>query len=289
MSHSSMRLSHKYEWVKPRSHVTHEWVMSHTSESWVMPHIWISRESCHTYEWVLSHVTHMNKSWVMSRVWTGLYMLMCGFVNLCFLTRIWMGRTSWWELIVYVWRDSWLVHICDMTHGACKRATWHRDMTHICKLVFVTHFRNTDSQQRHDSFTCVTWLIHMRDMTHDTCIRVTWLRDMTRLYGRLIVGNPFHNTGLAPNAPPQTDTVFRAARAAALQHVQAQWLSHVTRINEARHTYWWVIRMSHVTHVNSSCHLCRLSFTAGNRLNITNSMSHVTFTDYAGGLAFGTR
>jgi len=35
------------------------------------------------------------------------------------------------------------------------------------------------------------------------------------------------------------------------------WMSHVTHMNESCHTYEWVmshIRMSHVTHMNESCH-----------------------------------
>jgi len=41
-----------------------------------------------------------------------------------------------------------------------------------------------------------------------------------------------------------------------LSHV---WMSHVTHVDESCHTYEWVMShmwMSHVTHVNESCHIC---------------------------------
>ena len=53
------------------------------------------------------------------------------------------------------------------------------------------------------------------------------------------------------------------------------WMSHVTHMNESCHTYEWVmsrIWMSHVTHMNESCHTCKwvMSHTW---------MSHVTHVD----------
>ena len=44
-----------------------------------------------------------------------------------------------------------------------------------------------------------------------------------------------------------------------MSHVKHFWMSHVTHVNESRHTCEWVMShmwMSHVTRVNELCHTC---------------------------------
>ena len=108
-----------------------------------------------------------------------------------------------------MWRVTWPIHTCDMTH----LYVWHnfficvawlihsRDMTHshaghasfICVILLIHVCDMTHSYVCHDSWICVPWLIHMCNMTHsyvqhDSFICVTWhihMRDMTtHIYAR---------------------------------------------------------------------------------------------------------
>jgi len=89
-------------------------------------------------------------------------------IRVCGVTHLYV-----WYRYIYVWHDSsvcgarlfgdsWLIHMCSMTHSC---VAWHihmRDMTHSCVW--------------HDSFICMTWLIHMCSM------RLIHMRDMTHSY-----------------------------------------------------------------------------------------------------------
>ena len=106
--------------------------------------------------------------------------------------------------------------------------------------------RDSHSHVRHDSFTCVTWLIHMCDMTHshvwhDSFTCVTWLM----LWSTDSKDNCLKNRLLIEAVRPEVSGLHT--------------MSHVTHVDESCHTCEWVMShmwMSHVTHDNESCHTC---------------------------------
>ena len=146
----------------------------------------------------------------------------------------------------YVWHYSfvcgtWLIHMWGMSpsclsHNACICVTW---LIHIWNM--------THSYVGHDSCTCVPWLIHMCDMTHscawhDSSMCVTELSCHTYEWVMLYI---YRRTFSLTCPPIWYEWV--------MSHI---WMSHVTHMNESCHTREWVmshIRMSHVTHMNESC------------------------------------
>jgi len=122
----------------------------------------------------------------------------------------------------HMWHDSltyvtWLIDICDMTH----LHMWHDSLTYVTWLIYICDMTNW--LMWHDSFTYVTWLIDICDMTHlhmwhDSLTYVTWLIYMCQ---------------------------------SIMPHVE---MSHVTRVTSQ--CVCAVDLVSHVTHVNESCHTC---------------------------------
>jgi len=135
---------------------------------------------------------------------------------------------------------TWLIRMCDMTHSYVRHdsficATW---LIHMCDM--------THSYVRHDSFICVTWLIHMCDATPFMC--VTALIHMykfifveTTLTNLIPAWTYIHALGL--NIKTYTQENF-------MPHV---WMSHVTHMNESCHACLSHTKMRHVTHMNASC------------------------------------
>jgi len=98
-----------------------------------------------TNEWRLSHERAMRQR--MSNEWVTNESRMSDVTHNKFATRAFSQSAQPRTL-----RETWLIHMCDMTH----------------------------SYEWLDSFICVTWLIHMSDLTHsyvwhDSFIWVTWL------------------------------------------------------------------------------------------------------------------
>jgi len=89
----------------------------------------------------------------------------------------------------------------------------------------------------HDSFICATWLIHR-------CKLAARGRTLQKaFYHTTLLRVPFYIL----SAAGRFDT-------SASSHV---WMSHVTHMNASCHTYEWDMPhmwMSHVTHMNESCH-----------------------------------
>jgi len=152
-----------------------------------------------------------------------------------------------------------LIHTCDMTHlnvyvrhvlgthDSCLCVTWlidGWDMTHpfvghdssTCVLWLIHMCDTAQSFSWRDSFICVTWLSDMSDMTHscvwhDSFMCVTWLIcvcDMTFSY-------VYFRDSFGPNR--MTKVYMRINR---IPHTE---MSHVTHLNESCHTHKWV--MSH--------------------------------------------
>jgi len=135
--------------------------------------------------------------------------------------------------------------------------TW---LIHMCDM--------THSYVCHDSFICVTWLIHMCDMTqsyvwHDSFICVTWLIhicDRTRSY-------VWHDSFIC------VTWLVKKSDIAAPRYRRESDMSHVTHMNESCHTYERVMshagvspsishRVSDMSHVTQMSHVTRMSHVA---------------------------
>jgi len=161
----------------------------------------------------------------------------------------------------FVWHDlficvTWLIHMCDMTHSYVWHDLFTCDMTHAFEW--------------HDS-TCdiwVTWLIHTRHMSYHTMkesyhfIRVTYeWYDSHKIRWHvpswLLHCNTHCNT--ATLAATHCNTCCNTLHDTRRRWIATNWwMSHVAHMNESCHTYEWVmshIWMSHVTHMNESCHI----------------------------------
>jgi len=125
---------------------------------------------------------------------------------------------------------TWLIHMCDMTPSyvwqvAFTCVAWR---IHMCDM---SHF-----YVRHDSFLCETWCIHTSGMTHsyvwhDSFLYVRWLIrmcDMTPSY-------VWHDwiTCVTWLIPMFDIPLATAASAGVILHI---YMSHVTYMNESRHT-----------------------------------------------------
>ena len=120
-------------------------------------------------------------------------------------------------------------------------------MCHMCYELLM-HMRH---KTWHDSLICVTWLAHMCDMTHsyvwhdtrDTDARVTvYMYIYTYIFSHIYIYK----------------YTYRYSHMYTLMNESRDiWMSHVTHMNGSCHTYEWVmshIWMGHVTHMHESCH-----------------------------------
>ena len=168
---------------------------------------------------------------------------------------------------IHTWEVTSLCHVADAPN--CKeRYTWvlsHIQIRHaahrieprrtyewVTSHMWMSHVADAPScqkRQQHDSFMCVTWLIHVCDVTH-SC--VTWMMrmcDVTHAYAwrdsrdsficvTLLVykcGTRFTLGGSHLNESCRRHTKVPSAL----------WMSHVTHMNESRHTYEGVMSQTH--------------------------------------------
>ena len=135
-----------------------------------------------------------------------------------------------------------------MSHVTHTNESFHTSVQEDTKRKVKRHYVNvgdmTPSNTRHVSF----WLIHLRGVrdwfisrVRDSSICRTWhfpIHDITYFH-------VWHD-------------VFTCMTRFVYEWVMSHmWMSHVTHMNESCHTYEWVmsrIWMSHVTHMNESCH-----------------------------------
>jgi len=272
---------HTYEWVMlhiSKSHVTHmneschiyDWVMSHIR----MSHVTHTNESWHTYEWVMSHiwmshVTHMNESchtyeWVI-----------------CHMPS---RRQMSWSFICV----TWLIRMCDMTHSF----VWHDSFTsHAFKTINVvipltedikfsiineartdmnesrTHM---DESRSYMNVTNSHNSTHPDPLTEDTRLNI-WISRSTRFSSRSFEWRglrliTWKHLWIYGDSTENVLDMYGDSRKNVLGDfcsrdllslicsVQGIWMRmrHVTHMNEACHTYKWVmshIWMSHVTRI----------------------------------------
>jgi len=169
-----------------------------------------------------------------------------------FMCVAWLGD----DPLVFV---TWRIHVCGVTHSC----VWS------------------------DSFMCVAWLIHVCEVTHSCVWRDSAMRAIRNILrydvsrwnwrgSRIKCGCHWqfdwcviwllrvcHMTYLYfwrdsfTWATWRIDIVAWRIHTCDMTHYITVWMSHVTHMNESCHTYEWVmahIRMSHVTDMNQSCH-----------------------------------
>jgi len=255
---------HTYEWVmSQRVWVTDIWISDAAIikwYAWVMSHIWISHESCDTYGSGLScvwmgHVTHMNclchtymgyvtHTWVMSHI-HGL----CHTYG-CVMSCAWMSHVSHigeschidesvtWHTLkshvvhTYGWFTShtcvWHTHVCDI----------NRDTYVMSHMVYVTHMCVTPTCMWHQSW-------HIRHVTH---MDESESRDA---YGCVTSHVWMCHTHERMMSHTWMSDVIRDTQ-----------MSHVKLVSNSSTATRPLTCMSHVTHVNESCHACHLFWSA---------------------------
>jgi len=280
------------------SHVTYEWVMSHMNESW---HICMGHVAC---EWVMSHLkgplmsvsssvvalpkvknesrervmahmhnhvtcervmSHMNGSWhicmshvtyewVMSRLKGP---LMCVAVSVVALPK--MRNDSCERVMAHVHESChiWMSHVTHMNescHICMRHVAYDWVMSRMkgplmCVSVSVVAL----PKLRHE------WRERVMAHLHESCHK--W-KGLWRVFLNLSL--PFQMQGtrslrwmrLVPciwREPCIWSSLRWMCQMNASRHIS---MSHVTHMNESCHTYEWVtthIWMSHVAHMNESC------------------------------------
>ena len=180
--------------------------------------------------------------------------------------------------------------MCDMTHSY----VWHDSATLPCDCTNIS----TSSPPL-----CVPWLIHMCDMTHlyvwhDSFICVTWLSNIAlRLHQHFYVfSTPVcamtHSFICVPwlilKTRSMTNSHCCTSISASSSRLCAKWLIPMCGISMpyVRHVFVWVghaayqwamsLRMSHVTHMNESCHTHEwvMSHTWMSHVRYTNESYH---------------
>jgi len=112
-------------------------------------------------------------------------------------------------------------------------------LMHICAM--------THSYVCHDSFICVPWLIHKCDINHSYTIHVTWLIHMY-----VIARDVTHKHNTHTHNPHTHINWNRIGLSnPRLPHI---WMSHVTHMNESCHTYEWVMSHIWMSHVRDVTH-----------------------------------
>jgi len=175
-------------------------------------------ESCHT---------HTRDTQARVCVWhdSFIYVQHDPFVRVMWLIHVWHDSfiCAWHDLFVYV---TWLIHVGDMTHLCVCDMTdlyvWC-DSFKCVPLVYFGVFDAIHSRVWHDSsicvwhdpFICVTWLVLVCVFVH-SCRAREWLRSHKWMT------NVTHiKVGL---------------KRLVMSYINI-WMSHVTRMNESRHTY----------------------------------------------------
>ena len=220
----------------------------------------------HSYVWHDAFILcDMTQSYVWrdrSFVWHDSFIRVTWLIHTCDVTHSYVWHDSFirvtWNIHTcdvthsFVWRDSficvtWLIHTCDVTHSyvwrdSFIRVTW---LIHTCDVThaYVTHsdkFFGFDTRQnntagseavkvreRCDSITCVTWAHSY--VKNGTFGRSKWF--LIRLFLRL----------LRSVTVKVCDSFIRMT-----------WL--ILMCDMSCHRYKWGIWISHVTHINESCH-----------------------------------
>jgi len=132
------------------------------------------------------------------------------------------------------------------------RRDWFTRVTRLFHMCDMTHTSSV-------LFNCWSCWSHMCDTTHSRVTRLIHMRNMTDSH----VWREWFTCVTWHIPPVPFSTVARAQRPWLLRW--PCWLldppvSHVTHVNGSCHTCEWVMShmwMSHVTHVNTSCHTCQ--------------------------------
>jgi len=261
--------------------------MRHVTRELFTSHIWISHvthmdEACHTYEWVIyfgryAMSAEQGVRWRIHmcdtthpRVWHGSSICVIWLIHMCDI----LHPNVWYDSFIRVIR---LIHICDMTHS------YMCDMTH--------------SYMWHDSSICVTstshcdlarylshlfdeylsvWLIHMCDEFHEVLVPckvlVTYVWRLPLSVTHPYVWRIPRGTGtLQGTCHICVTTTSQCDLAKYFLHMCDKSMSRVWHElrNVSRGVVCWRIRMctcvkvishtwmSHVTHMDKSCHTYR--------------------------------
>jgi len=189
------------------------------------------------------HVTHVSHAyasyeWVMAHIW--IWMSHGTHINMNIW--IWISHIVQYEWFMWhIWMNH-VTHVKESCHNvSCHANAWV--MSHIC----MSH----DTHMNESCHTCVTHLIHTSTFCCTgwrRCIgclklQVIFRRRPThyRALLREMTNKDKASYGSSPpcNAPVTYEGV--------MSHI---WMSHVIHMNESCHTYEWVM-----PHINESCHI----------------------------------
>jgi len=208
---------------------------------------------------------------------------------------MWVSRIHMCDMNhLYAWHDpfigvAWRIHMCDMTHSC----VWHDSFMCVTWLIHMCDM--THSYVRHDSFMCVTWLVHV--CVTQAC-QVSRMDESCHAYE----GVTSHVWRSYVTHSSKSEVCMFVSRRRVKSHIWMShvihegvmshmygWVmpckrrSHVTCMDESRHTYEGIMThmwMNHVTHVNESCHACKIDFTPVLRCIHTGHGTQVNRSSY---------
>jgi hypothetical protein len=209
------------------SHVTH--VMSHIWTSpdlceCVMSHMWMSHVQCHICEWVMSH-THQSchtYEWVMTHLCHSGGIRGRGCI---IMPHIWMRQCTGVNESCHTY--GWVMSRVTHTNESCH--TYEYVMTHLCHgggirgkgCIIMPHIRIHQCTSAFESCHTYRWVMSRVTNTNKSCLTCVT------------------EAGSGAEAASSSPT-WSSAR----PWLRSWVLGQVTRVNESRHMYQWV--MSHI-------------------------------------------
>jgi len=141
--------------------------------------------------------------------------------------------------------ETWLVHMCAMTHSCVCHASFMCVMNHSCVC--------------HDSFMCVSWLLNVRDLTHTYVTRLCeFMRNLAQVVSHIYELCHEHRGVITLTWMFVTWLIY-LWRDFVRSHFIGMWLIHmcamthiyVTRLCEV--TFLWDVNHSYVCHDSFIC------------------------------------
>ena len=188
--------------------------------------------SSHTYEWVMSHMNESCRTyeWVKPRIWMSFV-----WHESCHTSHTWMSHA---RNLTWVLSHIWMRQVTHMNES-CHTYQW------VMSHTWMSHARKS----RKWGHTCMSHVTHM----YESCHTHVWVMSHTCMshgqHASIWMSHVQHecimpHTGMRPVTREDAGLSSKVAE-------------ERTHLCESRNIYEWVMShkwMSHVTHVNASCH-----------------------------------